>query len=353
MKKKLSTAGIASMYIAVILGAGFSSGRECWQFFGVFGSKGYLGTVFLLIFFVLLAMMLTYIASIKGTSDLGRIISPIDNKYLIDGIGYLMAAVYYTLIMSMSAAGGALLEQQFGIDTRIGGLIIVVLTLATVLGDFERLSAVFSKIIPLVFGISILVVLLTIFYPNIGQSGPTDGYSPSPMAPNWMIAAIIFTAYNGIGMIPMAGACAVNAKDKKTAFRGAFFGSLLPAVMTILLLAAILKDMAFSSELSLPLVGYAERISRPLSILYTFILFGSMYATSSSTFYAFGTKIPQTPAKKYILVVAAAIGFVVGQFGFKTLVKYLYPPQGYIGIVVIIMIIANFIKEYIKQKKEE
>ncbi|HHW95343.1 MAG TPA: hypothetical protein GX736_05410 [Mogibacterium sp.] len=351
--RKLGVLGITSMYIGVILGAGFSSGRECWQFFGVFGTRGYPGVALMTIFFVLLALMLTYIADSKGTSDLGRVISPVEDRRVIDGIGYLMAAIYYTLIMSMSAAGGALLEQQFGIDSRIGGLIIVILTLVTVLGDFERLSAVFSKLVPVLFGVTMLVVLLTIFYPNIEQSGATEGYITSPMAPNWLIASIIFTAYNGIGMIPMAGACAVNAKDRKNAFGGAFLGSLLPSIMTLLLLVAILRDMAFSNELSLPMVGYATRISKPLSIVYTFILFGSIYATAASTFYAFGTKIPQKPAKKYILIAAAIVGFLIGQFGFKTLVKYLYPPQGYIGIVVIIMITVNFFKEFLKRKREK
>ncbi|NLY87502.1 MAG: hypothetical protein GX083_03020 [Clostridiales bacterium] len=351
MKRRLTSAKVASMYIGVIIGAGFSSGRECWQFFGVFGKKGFLGASFMVLIFVILALMLTYVSESKGTSDLGKIISPLDDNRLIEGIGYLMAGIYYTLIIAMSAAAGALLEQQFGIDSRVGGIAIVILTYFTVIGDFERLSAVFNKVVPLVFGITMLVVIITIFYPGIEQSGPIEGYEASPMASNWMLAAIIFTAYNGIGMIPMAGACAVNSRDRKSAYRGAFWGSFLPAILTILLLAAILRDMAFSNTMSLPLVGYASRISKPLGIVYTVVLFGSMYATASSTFYAFSTKIKKSSAKKYILLVAAIIGFMISQFGFKTLVKYLYPPQGYIGIVIIIMITVNFIKEWSKNNE--
>ena len=350
--KKLGMIGIASMYLGVIMGAGFSSGRECWQFFGVFGTTGFYGTAFMTVFFVLLALMLTYIADSKGTADMGRLISPVENEQLINGIGYLMALIYYTLIISMSAAGGALLEQQFGLDARIGGIIMVVLTVATVLGDFERLSKVFNKLVPVLFCVTMLIVFLTIFSDDITQSGPTDGYPPASMAPNWALAAVIFTSYNGIGMIPMAGACAVNARDRKNAFSGAFLGGLLPGLMTIFLLVALLKDMAFSNELSLPMVGYALRINKPLSMFYSLILFGSMYATASSTFYAFSTKIKPSPAKKWILIAAAGLGFVLSQFGYKTLVKYLYPPQGYIGFVIIFMIIVNFVKEYKKNHYE-
>ena len=45
MERKLSAINIAMMYLGAILGAGFASGRECWQFFGVFGRKGYFGAV--------------------------------------------------------------------------------------------------------------------------------------------------------------------------------------------------------------------------------------------------------------------------------------------------------------------
>ena len=41
--KKLNWIEITSLYIGIIMGAGFASGRECWQFFGVFGTKGYAG----------------------------------------------------------------------------------------------------------------------------------------------------------------------------------------------------------------------------------------------------------------------------------------------------------------------
>lgn len=346
MDKRLGTIGIASMYLGVIMGAGFSSGRECWQFFGVFGRTGFYGTVFMTIFFVVMALMLTYIARSKGTADMGRLISPVENETLINGIGYLMAAIYYTLIIAMSAAGGALLEQQFGLDARIGGIIMVVLTVATVLGDFERLSKVFNKLVPVLFCVTMLIVLLTIFSKDITQSGATSGYPPASLAPNWALAAVIFTSYNGIGMIPMAGECAVHASDDRTSFRGAFLGGLLPGVLTIFLLVALLRDMAFSNELSLPMVGYALRINKPLSMFYSLILFGSMYATASSTFYAFSTKIRPTPAKKWILIAAATIGFLLSQFGYKTLVKYLYPPQGYIGFVIIFMIAVNFVREW-------
>ena len=52
------------------------------------------------------------------------------------------------------------------------------------------------------------------------------------------------------------------------------------------------------------------------------------------------------------MVAAAFAGFGIGLSGFKTLVAYLYPPQGYIGIVFIGMIVMNFFKEKSKSSQK-
>ena len=103
--------------------------------------------------------------------------------------------------------------------------------------------------------------------------------------------------------------------------------------------------MAFSSELDLPMLGYSARISPVLNVIYAIILYGAVYSTGSSTYYGFSTKLSDGRAKKVIIVVGAAAGFLLGLTGFKKLVEFLYPAQGYIGILFIILIIINFAKE--------
>lgn len=327
------------------MGAGFASGRECWQFFGVFGTKGYLGTIASTACFIILSVLMTYIARSKGTSDLGKMISPFDNK-LVDGIiGWTLAIIYYSMIIAMTAAGGSLLNQQFGISKAIGGLIIAILCIITVLGDFDRVSAVFRLIIPVLFVVGVLTIILTI-RADFGQTGPVTGFKPGRMSPNWVISGLVFTAYNTLGMITMSGNCAIHAKDSRNAYAGAVSGTLCLGFLTIILLRALLTDAAFSASLDLPMLGFSARISSVLNIIYAIILFGAVYSTGASTYYGFSTKLKSGKAKKYIIILGAAAGFALGLTGFKQLVEFLYPAQGYIGILFIIFIIINFIREY-------
>ena len=350
--KKLSWIEIAALYIGVIMGAGFASGRECWQFFGVFGRKGYLGAAAGTLCFVLLACMLTYIARSKGTSDLGRLISPFDNEVIDGAIGWVLAAVYYSMIIAMTAAGGSLLNQQFGISKVIGGSVIALLCIVTVLGDFERVSKIFRLMVPVLFAVSVLTIILTI-RADFTQSGATEGYRPGRMSPNWPVSALVFMAYNTLGMITMAGSSAVNAKDRKNAYAGAVTGTLCLGILTLLLLRALLSDMAFSAQLDLPMLGYSARLSPVLNTVYAAVLYGAVYSTGASTYYGFSTKLKPGKAKRTVIIAGAAAGFLLGLTGFKKLVEFLYPAQGYIGIVFIVLITINFIMQLSRSDRNE
>ena len=341
---KLNFLSVSSMYVGVIMGAGFASGRESWQFFGVFGDKAYLGVIIAGIMFALLGLMVSYLAISKDTQDMGKIISFIDNKYISEAIGYFMAVFLYTTIVSMSAAGGSFLYQEFGISKAIGGGIIAILVAVTVLGDFERISGVLKYIVPVLFAVVVFISIIVIFMP-IKESGATSGFKPSVLAPNWLIAALIFVAYNIIGTVPIDASASINAKSKKHAYVGSVLGGLMLGVMTFVLVLALQKDMAFTDSLDLPMLGYSLRVSTVANVIYGVVLYAAIYSAATSTFYGFTTKIPDRDWKKYVIIIAIVCGFVLSLLGFKNVVAYLYPCEGYFGLLMIGMIVINFIKE--------
>lgn len=343
--KPLSFFNIAALYVGTLMGAGFASGREGWQFFGVFGLKGYTGLAITGFLFMAIGMMVSYIARTKNTQDMGRIIDFSDSPKVSAAIGYFMAGILYTIIISMSAAGGSFLKQQFGIHQAVGGLIIVLLVIITVLGDFERISKVFRLITPALFFIDVLLCVIVISM-DIEQSGATSGFPVSAMAPNWWWAAIIFVCYNMLGMIPIVGEASVKAKSKQQGIIGAGLGGFMLCLLTLLLITALRKDMAFTNEMDLPMLAYSAKISPLANVVFGAVLFAAIYSAATSTYYGFSTKIKDGPKKKYILITGAFIGFICGLTGFNTIVAYLYPAEGYIGILIIISITINFVKTW-------
>ena len=345
--KKLNCFNIAALYIGIIMGAGFASGRECWQFFGVFGNDGYKGAILVTIGFVAYGFMLTKIARSKNTYDLGKLVSPFDNWLIEGSIGNILALFYYTDLIVMSAAGGSLLNQQFGINKIWGGLIITVLVIATVLGNFARISRVFKYLVPVLFCVAIIMIIL-IINADYTQSGPTD-FEPGHMSPNWLISSLVFLAYNTIAMITMAGNTAVNAKNRINAYLGAIIGGACLGGLILALMRALMTDMTYTASFDMPMLGYSLRLSPIINVIYAIILFGSIYSTGTSCYYGFTTIIPDGKSKSWIIIICSLLAFTLGLLGFTKMIEYLYPTQGYIGSVFLLLIVINFIKVSLKK----
>ena len=143
----LNVLNVALMFVGAIMGAGFASGREIWQFFGVFGEKGQIGVLLVGVLFIMLGTMTAYIARKLNTSDMGRIIVPGNNQKISNLISWFMAFILFTVLINMTAACGAMLNQLFGINRLIGGVLIAVLVIITVLGEFQRISKASSLLL--------------------------------------------------------------------------------------------------------------------------------------------------------------------------------------------------------------
>lgn len=342
-RENLNYISVAAMYVGVIVGAGFASGRETWQFFGIFGKGGFFGSLLAGIAFALLAFMIGFLAVELDTDDMGKIISVVNNKRISEIIGYMMAAFLFTTIISMTAAGGSFLHQQFGIHRAIGGAVIAVLVAVTVLGDFKRISRFFKYIVPALFAVVMGLCVYVIFSDTM-KSGRNREIENCGMVSKWYVAAPLYVAYNILGTIPMGATTCLNAKSEKNALAGSAIGGLLLGFMTFTLVAALQRDMEFTASMDLPMLGYSARISVPVNAVYGVVLYISIYSAATSVFYGFTTKIPESPRKKNIVLGAIFIGYLLGLAGFKNIVAYIYPVEGCFGFLVIVMLTLHFIK---------
>lgn len=343
VNKKLNIVNVATMYLGVVMGAGYASGRESWQFIGVYGPRALPGAAIAAVLFAVIAYMIAYLAIRLESEDIGTIICVVPNERISAFISNFMAAMLYMIIVSMTAAGGALMFQQFGLPRPLGGAIIALLVAITILGDFQRISSVFKYIVPPLFLCCIISCILVLLS-DIQQSGPVSGYKGSELIPNLTVGVLMCVAFNMTGTIPIGASAARNAISPRIGRVGSFLGGAVIGIMTFLLIVALQRDMAFTAPLDLPMLGYAGRISPVLGILYVTVLCIAIYSSATSVFYGFTSRIPEGPKKKYIIVAAIIAGYLAGLMGFKTIVAYIYPIQAYFCLFVIFMLIVNFCK---------
>ena len=340
-KTNLNLLNVALMFVGAIMGAGFASGREIWQFFGVFGKQGRIGILLIAVLFVVLGMMTAYLARILGPNDMGRIIAPGGNPKIENLVSWFMAIMLFTVLINMTAAGGALLHQNFGISRLVGGVLIGVLVIVTVLGEFERISKVFRYIMPVLFAAVILISVLAVTA-NLGASAQREPVKPSPIAGNWVLAACLYISYNILAMIPIVATSSVNAKSEKSAMLGSGLGGIFLGVLAFTIVLALQKDMQFAQAMDMPMLAYAGRISKGAGIIYSVLLFAAIYASATSNFYGFTTKLRTDEKKSRKVILSACLAFLLGLVGFKNVVAYMFPIEGYLGFAIIAMLLLNF-----------
>ncbi len=346
----LGSFAVGIIYVSSVIGAGFASGREIWQFFGVFKDKSMWAMLIAAGLFVVFGMMVCYIGVALNTTSIGKVVLPFESDTATEGLSYLICALIYVVIITMSAAGGSLVNELLGIPKIAGSLLIVILVLITVLGDFSSVSRVFTTIMPFMFAIVIISsFLILLSLPQKEQIDTTEGISP--LAPVWWFSAIIYFAYNTLGTIPIMAQTVSRAKNKRCAVVGGFLGGVGLGIMAMLLLLAVSKDMSLSINSDLPMLTYAMKMSKPFGYIYGIVLFISIYCAATSTYYGFTTKIPAFKYRKHLIILAALIGFGFSQLGFKEIIAYLFPIEGAIGILIVIFLTLNFLKVFTSRLK--
>ena len=89
-----------------------------------------------------------------------------------------------------------------------------------------------------------------------------------------------------------------------------------------------------------------------VATMYIGVIMGAIYQTATSTYYGFSITIKNTPMKKTILSIGAIVAFIAGLTDLKKIVAILYPTQGYIGCIILILVTVNFIKININKLKK-
>jgi uncharacterized membrane protein YkvI/glyoxylase-like metal-dependent hydrolase (beta-lactamase superfamily II) len=343
LKHRLNMLGVALVYTGAILGAGFASGREIWQFFGVFGNLGFIGVAMVGGLFIFLGIVTAVIAIKLGTNDMGRVIVPGHNKILVQFVGYFMAIMLFTVLITMSAAGGAMFDQQLGLPRFLGGAVIIAMVIMTVIGGFDRVSHAFRFMMPFLIGIILLLCVLVLFKGDGLEAGDTT-FEPSPLAPTWWLAAILYISYNILAVIPIVATAAVNAKSTKHAIWGAALGGIFLTLLALFILLVLRTDPDLSNTMEMPMLAFSTNFSGVVNVIYTGVLFFAIYASATGNYYGFTTKLKPTSNKNLKIILIAILGFGFGLMGFKNVIAYMFPLEGFAGIIIIVMLMLNFIR---------
>ena len=139
--KRITPLEVATVFTGSFLGAGFLSGQELLQFFGVFGGYGIAGMVLAIAAFVLFSLLVLNIAKKTGRTEFDRVILQPELPWLRAFLSGVFLFFLFDVMVAMIAGAGALLEQVFGLPAIAGNGLTTVLVLAVALAGAAGLLA--------------------------------------------------------------------------------------------------------------------------------------------------------------------------------------------------------------------
>ncbi len=319
----------ALTFTGTLLGAGFGSGRELWQFFARFGTSGAVGVLFATLLFILLAMGTIYIAAFyqcQNHRDFFRAILPLPAARLADWLlcVYLLAGTGIML-----AAGGAMAKEYMGFPAWCGIAAILVPTFLAVAVQTEGVFFCQKILVPLlVFGI-ILVSCATFRLPAQPAEITNTGFA-------WIGNSILYVSYNMLGglaiLVGLSNAHTHNALSPKVGRSG----GLLIGLLALLPVLALIRQGQTAAHYDLPLLYLAYRQSSSLFYIYSALFASALLTTAISNVYCLCRRFAK-PGRPWILILSIVIllSLPLAREDFPTLIAGVYGGCGILGLLLL------------------
>ena len=336
MLKRISKA--VFVIIGTLIGAGFASGQEIYLFFYQYGINGMIG---ILVSSILLGIVICKVFSICKNKEIKNyrefLNLFIKNEKQLDIFNTIINIFILVTFYIMIAGFGAYLEQQFGLNSLIGSIILAIICFFVFLKNVSGLIKINQVLVPILIGSLCVIGIIAIDLKNILE---VSNYVVQNSSWKWFLDGILYSSYNTILLIPILIALRNLIESEKENTIISIITTTLVIILSLIIFFMLAKVDVNIENLEMPAVYIVSKISRLVEYIYGFIILSSILTTSVSL----GTSFLENVSKgkksyKQIAIFICISSIMVSKIGFSNLVSLLYPIFGYIGLIQIIKII--------------
>lgn len=330
---------IASIYVGTVIGAGFASGREIIEFFGVYGLKGIVGIIISGFLFSVLGSLLLIKINNNRISDFNQLAALVFGRRLGFIIDTLIAFSLYTGFSVMVSGSGAIFMEELGISFNIGVLIMVICCFLVFLFSLEGLSFINTVLVPLL----ILGIVFTSFYLNI-----REGYNFSNVLGvnltkkgNFLTSSILYFGSNSLIVLVVFSSLLPMIDSRRTAILAGAVGGAILCMLGLSILTAMLIYYNEVCYLEIPMIKICSYIGENYRKLYSVILWIAMYTTALANGFGFMNRISKERYKIPIIALFCIIAIPLAKVGFSNLIGIIYPIFGVIGFIMMVGVLVK------------
>ena len=364
---------LAGAVIAFTIGSGFATGQEIIQYFTAYGAQGVLAVLLFLVIFLYYNFNFAKAGAEERFEKGNDVYKYFCGKYIGTFFDYYSTVFCYMSFFVMVGGAASTLNQQYGLHPYIGGTILAVVTILTVVGGLNSLVDKIGAVGPAIVVLCIAIGLITVIRDaaNIPAgleiiktgafTGATETNTIKNAGANWLMSGISYAGFVLLWFASFTAALGAQNK-KKDLYHGILWGAVAVCVAIVLVSFAQIANIntpdstgtMYVWNADIPNLILAERIWKPFSAIFAIVVFGGIYTTAVPLLYNPAARFAKegTSQFKMLTIVLGLIGLVVGLFvPFRTLVNYIYVLNGYLGAVLIIFMVVKNVRDLMAKKQ--
>jgi uncharacterized membrane protein YkvI len=333
---------VGCTYIGTVVGAGFASGQEIFQFFARYGTWGYLAICLSTLLFASLGYKILWLGHYLrarsyrelNTYLFGPKIGPVADVVLI--------FMLFGVTVAMIAGAGELFHERLGISFQVGALATMVFTFVTVIRGMSGIMKANTFIVPTMISFVLYAAL---------QALHQHGWQPAWHAGQALetktiviplISSILYAAFNiglAAGVLLPLGC---DMEDVGILRKGALFGALGLGVMLAAVMFTLLTHYPQALDWSVPMGYVATQLGPFIQWMFVFVLWGEIYSTLVGDVFAVTMQCPTADGRKQAYLSAALlfVAYLVSQVGFAAIVKYAYTVFGVVSLMLVMALLV-------------
>ncbi|MEM5986216.1 hypothetical protein CYJ44_008595 [Corynebacterium hesseae] len=347
--------GIALSFIGLLVGAGFATGQEVVQYFTSFGIPGMWGILVAGLVMTLAGTVFLQLGSYFHASEHNQVFRNITHPIISRILDVAVILTLFAVGFVMLAGAGSNMQQQFGWPAWVGSLLMLVLVLITGMFDVDKVSQVIGLLTPTIIIAVLFVGTYTLLHmpESVDAAISASEAIESPIS-NWLVSAL---NYNGLALILAVSMSLVIGGDNispREAGVGGIVGGAVYAVLMGIAGFSLLMNAENVGDSDIPMLTLVDNVHPVLGVIMAVIIYLMIFNTAIGMFYALGKRLSSGNESKYriIFIAGCLAGFAVSFAGFKALMQYVYPVLGYMGIVLVVILVVGWLRSLGKIKDE-
>ncbi|PKR77426.1 hypothetical protein CEY16_11905 [Halalkalibacillus sediminis] len=318
------------LIIATMIGAGYASGREIWQFFGY--ESGLAILIFAVLFGVSCYVILSVSFQLKSEHYL-PVLQSLIGKRLARFYDWLILTYLFTTLFVMISGSGATFTI-FNFSYLTGIMIIFILIGLVIPRGIDGILSVNRFLLPLLIVGLGLILILFIYQEHIHP------FHDLKKQGNWS-SSIPFTSLNVAAIIAVIGAIGKEIKSRTEIIVASIGSAVILGIISFLYNTSLTHVADQLLIFEIPLFAILNGYPFQLFLIMALLLWFAIYTTALTSLFALTSRL-----KEYTDIGGGKLGFIAllsalpfTFFGFSKLIAYLYPLYGLLNLYILFAIL--------------